>query len=89
MKKLLSTLMLLCSSYQLILIASATPVSSTSPYQASEQDMLTISGSNPPLEQNQVNTIRRRSEERAYRNSDITGPTGINALAAKTRSILS
>ncbi len=87
MNKLFYTLMLLCF-WTAHLASSARPVSTSSTYLASQNDAPTLSGVMPFGEEQPLRTTRRRSQEETYASSDITGPTGLNALAAKTESLL-
>ena len=87
MKKHFFTFLLLGSLSPLLLNASNRPVSTTPAHVASQDNTATLSGITSPETQKPLSPQRKRSQEKTYSHSDVTGPTGLNALTAKTRSI--
>ena len=84
MKKLLSTLALLCFTGPLTLKTSMRPVTGPS----RDLDIPSAQGIIPHVEQTEISPLTKKSREKVG-NFDITGLTGLNALAAKTGSLLS
>lgn len=88
MKKLLYSLNILCLFMHPLNWASEAGTGTPSPREAALSGHSTISEIMPRVEQRYEGPYRRRSQQKTYDSSFITGSTGFNALAAKTGGVI-